>query len=87
MQKREWNKGRNLLLVLLLATGLTVMQGCSQKSKETTTSVNESGLGVGKCGTGMQGKCKTGKCGSAIKAGGMKCGTGKCGSAEKAREH
>ena len=85
--KRNYRIVRNLLIGALFAFGLTVVQGCCQKSPgaDKMRGVNESGLGVGKCGAGMQGRCKTGKCGAAIKAQGMKCGTGKCGSAKKAR--
>ncbi len=55
-----------------------------EKPASTTDANATSGLGVGKCGTGMQGKCGAGKCGTKIKAEGMKCGTGKCGSAKEA---
>jgi uncharacterized low-complexity protein len=73
---------RNILIGTLFTFAMLSVQGCAEKT--TATATNESGLGVGKCGTGMQGKCGTGKCGSKIKDQGMKCGTGKCGSTKSA---
>ena len=74
---------KNLLISSLFAFAILTFQGCAEKSTDTASKTSSS-MGVGKCGTGMQGKCGTGKCGATLKADGMKCGTGKCGSAEKA---
>ncbi|HIP59672.1 MAG TPA: hypothetical protein EYH01_04490 [Campylobacterales bacterium] len=76
---------RNLLIGSIFALGMITM-GCSTKDScsAKTITPTESSMGVGKCGTGMQGKCGAGKCGASIKAEGMKCGTGKCGSVKKA---
>jgi len=73
---------RNILIGALFAFAMLSVQGCAEKT--TAAATTESGLGVGKCGTGMQGKCGTGKCGTKIKDRGMKCGTGKCGSTKDA---
>ena len=72
---------KNIIITLLFAFALLSLQGCSEKA----ATHNEAGMGVGKCGTGMQGKCSVGKCGTSLKDRGIKCGTGKCGSAEAAR--
>lgn len=77
-----FHNGKNLLIGALFAFTMISMQGCYEKVN--TPTVEKSSLGIGKCGTGMQGKCGTGKCGAALKADGMKCGTGKCGTTEKA---
>jgi uncharacterized low-complexity protein len=76
---------KNLLIGSLFALSIMIFQGCTYKTTDdSTASKNSSSLGIGKCGTGMKGKCGVGKCGASLKADGMKCGTGKCGSAEKA---
>ncbi len=79
---------KNIIISLLFAFAFLSLQGCAEKTPTTqakATTHNEAGMGVGKCGTGMQGKCSVGKCGTSLKHGGIKCGTGKCGSAEAAR--
>ena len=76
---------KTFFISLLFAFALVLVQGCSEKTVETPQPThNEKGMGVGKCGVGMQGKCSVGKCGATLKANGVKCGTGKCGSAKKA---
>ena len=74
---------KTILISALFAFALLSVQGCSEKTTAAATH-NEAGMGVGKCGDGMQGKCNVGKCGASLKAKGLKCGTGKCGSSEKA---
>jgi len=74
---------KNLLMGTLFAFAMIVTTGC-YGTASSATAPKASGMGVGKCGDGMQGKCGTGKCGTQIKDKGMKCGTGKCGSAKNA---
>jgi len=78
---------KNIIISLLFAFAFLSLQGCAENTPATQAKAathNEAGMGVGKCGTGMQGKCNTGKCGTSLKDKGMKCGTGKCGSAKAA---
>lgn len=78
---------KKLLLGSIFAVAMIATTGCYETAATAKAPKTESGMGVGKCGDGMQGKCGTGKCGTKIKNKGMKCGTGKCGSAENAAEH
>ena len=53
---------KTVSMTIVLFAALFALEGCSAKS--TQPAHNEAGMGVGKCGTGMMGRCQTGKCGS-----------------------